>query len=49
MKPDWKSVVVAAPEDERILKGDGWALDLKPGWKLIVGGRKGDFTLSFAP
>lgn len=46
MKPDWKSVVVVAPLNERSLKGDGWTLELKAGWKLVPGSRKGDFTLS---
>jgi hypothetical protein len=27
-------------------KGDGWDLELKPGWELVPGERKGDVTLS---
>jgi hypothetical protein len=26
-------------------KGDGWDLELKPGWELVPGERKGDVTL----
>jgi hypothetical protein len=40
-------VQVPAPADakERPLKGDGWTLDLTPGWTLEPGARSGDFTL----
>jgi hypothetical protein len=47
LKPDWRSVIVVAPVNEKNLEGDGWSLELKPGWKLIFGNRKGDFTLSY--
>jgi hypothetical protein len=40
-------VVVAAPADAnaRPLRGDGWTLELAPGWTLAPGERKGDFVL----
>jgi len=48
MKPDWSAAVVVAPSASTgsSLKGDGWTLELKPGWKLIPGSRKGDFILA---
>ncbi len=49
LKSNWKSVVVTAPESENSLKGDGWTLELKPGWKIVSEGRRGDFTLSPGP
>jgi hypothetical protein len=47
MKPDWSAVIVVAPSASTgsSLKGDGWTLELKPGWKIVVGTRKGDFIL----
>ena len=40
-------VYVAAPTDTqaRPLKGDGWTLQLKDGWRLAPAERKGDFIL----
>jgi hypothetical protein len=38
-------VVVPAPAPGAT-KGDGWELDLKPGWKLSSGPRPGDVTLT---
>ena len=40
-------VYVAAPADAeaRPLKGEGWTLQLKDGWRLAPAERKGDFTL----
>ena len=40
------SLTGAAPTH---LKGDGWTLDLKPGWSLKPGPRPGDLTLTPAP
>lgn len=42
-----KRVTVAAPvkPDAQSLQGDGWTLELKAGWKLAPGLRKGDYTL----
>jgi hypothetical protein len=47
MKPDWSAVIVVAPSVSAgsSLKGDGWTLELKPGWKIVPGARKGDFVL----
>jgi hypothetical protein len=49
MKPDWSAVIVVAPSVSagNSLKGDGWTLELKPGWKIVPGARKGDFILAF--
>jgi hypothetical protein len=49
MKPDWSAVIVVAPSVSAgsSLKGDGWTLELKPGWKIVPGARKGDFMLIF--
>jgi len=43
-----KRVTVSAPAkaDARPLQGDGWTLELKDGWKLVPGTRKGDYTLT---
>jgi hypothetical protein len=38
-------VPAPAKPQERPLKGDGWTLELAPGWKLEPGPRPGDFTL----
>jgi hypothetical protein len=48
MKSDWSAVIVPAPlvSAGSNLKGDGWTLELKPGWKIVPGARKGDFTLT---
>ena len=49
MKPDWSAVIVVAPSaiTGSTIKGDGWTLELKPGWKIVPGARKGDFILAF--
>ncbi len=31
------------------LKGPGWTLGLKPGWRVIEGQRKGDLVLAKLP
>ncbi len=48
LKPDWHTVIVVAPAaiTGTNIKGDGWVLELKPGWKIIPATRKGDFTLA---
>jgi hypothetical protein len=45
---DFTKAYVPAPVDvrQRPLKGDGWQLELKAGWKLTSGARKGDLVLS---
>jgi hypothetical protein len=49
MKPDWSAVIVVATSaiTGSTIKGDGWTLELKPGWKIVPGARKGDFILAF--
>jgi len=44
-------VHVSAPADpnSRPLKGDGWTLDLRSGWAVVPGSRKGDLTLKKTP
>lgn len=41
------SVCVSIPSDldARPLKGDGWTLQLSPGWTVVPSQRKGDYTL----
>jgi len=48
MKSDWSAVIVVAPKETTgsNLHGDGWTLELKPGWKIVPGARKGDFILA---
>jgi hypothetical protein len=45
---DFKRATVPAPADPkaRLLKGEGWELDLKEGWRLVPGKRPGDFLLT---
>jgi hypothetical protein len=47
MKTDWSAVIVVAPSTSEgsSLQGDGWTLELKPGWKIVPAERKGDFIL----
>jgi hypothetical protein len=51
VKGEWEAAVITAPTDSAgsPIKGDGWTLELKPGWKLIRAARKGDYLLQFAP
>jgi len=44
---DWSKVSVPAPSDTsaRPLTGDGWTLELKPGWRLAPGKRVGDYIV----
>jgi len=50
LKPDWSAVSVVAPTImDATPKGDGWTLELKPNWKLVPGGRNGDFALAGPP
>ncbi|HKI86672.1 MAG TPA: hypothetical protein VKA53_07990 [Thermoanaerobaculia bacterium] len=44
---DWKSVVVPRPDaSQENLAGDGWTLELAPGWRVVAGARAGELTLS---
>jgi hypothetical protein len=51
MKADWSAVIVSAPSAVRgnPVTGDGWTLELKPGWKLAPGTRQGDYVLATGP
>ncbi|PWK85303.1 hypothetical protein [Fulvimonas soli] len=45
---DWTRLTVAAPAGEArggTLHGEGWTLQLAPGWRLAPGERKGDWTI----
>jgi hypothetical protein len=48
MKPDWSALVVPAPSTPTgsSIAGDGWTLELKPGWKIVPGARAGDYVLA---
>jgi hypothetical protein len=48
MRPDWSALVVPAPASTAgsSIAGDGWTLELKPGWKIVPGARSGDYVLS---
>jgi hypothetical protein len=46
----FKGVTVAVSEANGAdVKGDGWTLTLKPGWKIVPGSRKGDYTVAPPP
>lgn len=47
LAPDWSKVVVGAPADPtgRPLRGEGWELELAPGWSIDRGPRPGDWML----
>jgi hypothetical protein len=51
VKGEWGSVVITAPTNPTSspIKGDGWTLELKPGWKLVPAARKGDYLLQSTP
>jgi hypothetical protein len=42
---DMMSVTVAAPKDGAA-SGEGWTLELKPGWRIAAGGRPGSYVLT---
>ncbi len=47
LKTDFSGVTVStAGAGDAPVKGDGWTLTLKPGWRVIAGTRPGDFTVS---
>ena len=47
LKTDFSGVTVSvAGAGEAPLKGDGWTLTLKPGWRVATGSRAGDFTVT---
>jgi hypothetical protein len=45
---DFRTVRVPIPADTaaRPLRGEGWTLELAPGWHLAPGSRTGDLTVS---
>jgi hypothetical protein len=47
MNPTFSQIRVSAPRDPvaRPIQGDGWTLELNPGWSLIHAERKGDYRL----
>jgi hypothetical protein len=48
MASDWKRLTVAAPDGDTTggtLHGKGWTMRLAPGWRLVPGMRKGDWTI----
>ena len=50
LKEDFSGVTVsAAGAGDAPVKGDGWTLALKPGWRVVAGGRAGDFTVTDKP
>jgi hypothetical protein len=51
VKGQWSSVIVTAPASitGNSLKGDGWTLELNPGWKPVPGVHPGDYVLRAAP
>ncbi|KRG52572.1 hypothetical protein [Stenotrophomonas beteli] len=50
MQSDWKAVFVQAPAtDGPFPQGDGWSLQLAPGWSVVAGARAGDFIVKALP
>lgn len=45
LAPDMHRAFVPAPKPGSPNAGDGWTLELKPGWKLVPAPRPGDYTL----
>ncbi|HEX7025195.1 MAG TPA: hypothetical protein VF187_10295, partial [Gemmatimonadales bacterium] len=48
---DFRRALVPAPADTegRRLTGPGWILELEPGWRVVPGGRRGDWVLREIP
>jgi hypothetical protein len=42
---DFKTARVASPTSASEMRGPGWRIELKPGWRIVAGERKGDFLL----
>jgi hypothetical protein len=54
MSPERDRVLITAPTTlpragERELHGDGWVLELAPGWRVVAGNTRGDFRLAKVP
>lgn len=47
ISPDWTRAAVPVPADpvSSPPAGDGWTLELTPGWRIVPGSRPGDWTL----
>lgn len=45
LAPDWTSVTVAAPKDGAA-SGEGWTLELNPGWKIAAGEQPGSYIVT---
>ena len=43
---DQSRAAVPAPAGNAPMKGEGWTLNLKPGWRVVAGQRAGDWTLA---
>ena len=41
---DYKTAILPAPKGPSDMKGEGWTLQLNPGWKLVPGSRSGDMV-----
>ena len=48
VESDFSKVTVSAPIDSRTtpIKGDGWTLELNPGWEMKAGLRAGEQTIA---
>ncbi len=48
LNTNWSELRVTAPKNTtaRPVKGDGWTLELKKGWKLQPGKRTGNYVLA---
>ena len=45
MSSNWQMVTVSAPTQTAPVRSEEWTLEIKPGWKIETGPRKGDFIL----
>jgi len=51
MNPTFSRICVSAPSTLSVssAQGDGWTLEMNPGWKVEAGERKGDYVIATAP
>ncbi len=47
LSADFSQITLSQPKNltPPAVEGEGWTLELKPGWSIAPGKRKGDFTL----
>ncbi len=47
LQADFSQITLSQPKNitPPAIAGEGWTLDLKPGWSIAPGKRKGDFNL----